>query len=328
MDRPRWRVSGFHHELVLSVWGDDAVTGARVIEAREAGRVLAAVLEASPSWGFAARAVDEAARYVRQRFAGVSGLRTTSAREAVFEALSRGLLTAWRADLRDVAAPDDALDTDALMRIPLASTLLPKTWIEIELTDMEGNPRAGERYWIQLTDGSVREGALDRHGRAYFGDLDPGECEIRWPDLDDEATIQPPRATSTPVERELSWIEIELTDMEGNPRPREPYWIKLPSGTVLQGRLDTSGRACFDGIDPGECEIRWPDLDDEATIPALDPTALDADDPAVGRRGAPSAIPDEVAAQVSALEAAAREGMPFCEECERAARSAQRDARR
>ncbi len=324
---------------MLSAWGDDEVTGARALRANEARRELVAVLDASPPWSLAARVVDEAARYVRMQFAGALSRRSVDARDVVFEALSRGLLTAWREEARDVAAPLDTLDADALMRIPLASTLLPKTWIEIELTDMEGNPRAGERYWIQLTDGSVREGALDRYGRAYFGDLDPGECEIRWPDLDDEATVAPPRATSVPSERELSWIEIELTDMEGNPRPRERYWIKLPNGKVLQGRLDGSGRAYFNGIDPGLCEIRWPDLDDEATLVAPDPTAVEADEPVERmnpRRGSasPSAASNrsavDIEAQVNALEAAARDGIPFCEECARAARAAnaQRDARR
>lgn len=81
-------------------------------------------------------------------------------------------------DAHDTIALDDFLPEEAR-----------KTWIEIELTDMEGNPMAGERYWIELPDGTVREGALNAQGRAYFGGLDPGECEIRWPDLDEEATV-------------------------------------------------------------------------------------------------------------------------------------------
>ncbi|MFS8067099.1 MAG: hypothetical protein ACMG6S_12070, partial [Byssovorax sp.] len=51
-----------------------------------------------------------------------------------------------------------------------------------------------ERYWIQLTDGSIREGRLDAQGRAYFGDLDDaGICQVHWPDLDDNAAESPPR---------------------------------------------------------------------------------------------------------------------------------------
>jgi hypothetical protein len=68
-------------------------------------------------------------------------------------------------DAHDTIALDDFLPEEAR-----------KTWIEIELTDMEGNPMAGERYWIELPDGTVREGALNAQGRAYFGGLDPGEC--------------------------------------------------------------------------------------------------------------------------------------------------------
>lgn len=147
-----------------------------------------------------------------------------------------------------------------------------KTWIEIELTDMEGNPRPGERYWIKLTDESVREGALDRLGRAYFGGLDAGVCEIRWPELDEEAVVEVNRATSAPTEsvvakKKKDWIEIELTDMAGAPVAGERYWIKLTDGAVREGRLDASGRAYFAEIDSGVCEIRWPERDEEATVP-------------------------------------------------------------
>ncbi len=188
------------------------------------------------------------------------------------EAISRGRMRAWPVallrvdDLARGAAedqPDEALEQGSLHE--------EKTWIEIELTDMEGNPMPGERYWIKLPDDTVREGALDRLGRAYFGGLDPGECEIRWPDMDEEATVEVERAVTAPAVARASpkdWIEIELTTMDGEPVPRERYWIKLTDGTVREGRLDDQGRAFFNDLDPGECEVRWPDLDEEATVPA------------------------------------------------------------
>ncbi len=215
-------------------------------------------------------------------------------------------------DAHDTIALDDFLPEEAR-----------KTWIEIELTDMEGNPMAGERYWIELPDGTVREGALNAQGRAYFGGLDPGECEIRWPDLDEEATVPGLAAVSAPRREPpeaRDWIEIELTDMEGNPMVGERYWIRLPDGTVRQGLLDAEGRAFFGDLDAGECEVRWPDLDGEASIPGSDVT--------VGHRDLDSLIgwhdpEDEVeAAQAAALIAAAADGVPFCGECPRGAEQA------
>jgi uncharacterized protein (DUF2345 family) len=64
--------------------------------------------------------------------------------------------------------------------------------------------------------------------------------------------------------------------MEGAPIPFEPYWIKLPDGTVHEGRLDAYGRVRFDDILPGEALIRWPALDEEAAVltqPAARPPA-------------------------------------------------------
>jgi hypothetical protein len=59
-----------------------------------------------------------------------------------------------------------------------------KTWIEIELVDDKGKPVVGERYRIILPDGSQEEDRLDGHGRARINNLDPGECQISFPDID------------------------------------------------------------------------------------------------------------------------------------------------
>ena len=40
--------------------------------------------------------------------------------------------------------------------------------------------------------------------------------------------------------------------------------ITLPDGTVAQGTLDNNGFARVDGIDPGSCQITFPNLDTEA----------------------------------------------------------------
>lgn len=63
-----------------------------------------------------------------------------------------------------------------------------KTWIKIELVDMEDKPIPGERYRIKVPNESTpREGTLDSQGQAAYFDLDPGTCEVTFPDLDKEA---------------------------------------------------------------------------------------------------------------------------------------------
>jgi hypothetical protein len=231
------------------------------------------------------------------------------------DALRLGRVTLWR---RRGRAPQssEGEGTEPTETETLTPVSEPKTWIEIELLDMDGKPMPGERYVITLPDGTVREGTLDGHGRAYFGGLDPGSAEIRWPDRDGDATApdaplgqSPTSTTATPARggpsrHERHWVEIELLDMDGKAVPYERYWIRLPDGTVREGALDAEGRAYFDDLDPGQCEIRWISRDGEAT--ALDPDAT-----------APSPA-DPVAAQVEALLSASRDGTPFCQECEQA----------
>jgi type VI secretion system secreted protein VgrG len=61
-----------------------------------------------------------------------------------------------------------------------------RTWIEIEMVDDTGQPVAGERYRVTLPDGSVREGTLDQNGFAHIGGIEPGTCEITFPELDED----------------------------------------------------------------------------------------------------------------------------------------------
>ena len=62
-----------------------------------------------------------------------------------------------------------------------------KTWIEIELVDDEDKPVAGEKYEIKLPDGKVSKGSLDQKGVARVDGIDPGTCQIVFPELDKKA---------------------------------------------------------------------------------------------------------------------------------------------
>lgn len=57
------------------------------------------------------------------------------------------------------------------------------------------------------------------------------------------------------------WVEIELLDDDGQPVPNEPYRIELPDGSATEGSTDDLGRARVDGIDPGNCNVTFPSLD-------------------------------------------------------------------
>lgn len=62
-----------------------------------------------------------------------------------------------------------------------------KSWIEIEMVDEADEPVTGERYKIVLPDSSVAEGTLDEKGFARVDGIDPGTCQVSFPDLDKDA---------------------------------------------------------------------------------------------------------------------------------------------
>jgi hypothetical protein len=78
-------------------------------------------------------------------------------------------------------------------------------------------------------------------------------------------------APPPPAQRErtrTAWIEIRLVDEDDKPVPDVAYEIKLPDGTTRRGTLDESGSAWIGNIDPGECQVTFPELDAREWRPA------------------------------------------------------------
>jgi hypothetical protein len=77
--------------------------------------------------------------------------------------------------------------------------------------------------------------------------------------LDPPGKPAPPPSKPEQV-KQKTWVEIQLLDEEGIPMAREQYRLKLPNGSFEDGFLDKNGRARVDGIDPGTCQVSFPDL--------------------------------------------------------------------
>jgi len=60
------------------------------------------------------------------------------------------------------------------------------------------------------------------------------------------------------------WIEVELVDDAGQPVTGQTFEIKLPDGTYYTGTTDEKGKGKVTKIDPGSCDISFPDLDQDA----------------------------------------------------------------
>lgn len=67
-----------------------------------------------------------------------------------------------------------------------------------------------------------------------------------------------------PVEARY-WIEIELVGEDGKPIAGEAYTLKTVEGELIQGHLDTSGRARVETLTAsGDCQVSFPALDGAA----------------------------------------------------------------
>ena len=151
-------------------------------------------------------------------------------------------------------------------------------WVEVELLDEAGRGVANERCEITLPKGRLIKAKTDARGVVRVsGIADPGDCEIRFPDLDagavevlsavSRAGSQVPRATPSPTPRP-HWIEVELVGEDGLGVANERCEITLPDGKVLARKTDARGLVRVSGlVDPGDCEIRFPDLDSGAVAP-------------------------------------------------------------
>jgi type VI secretion system secreted protein VgrG len=73
--------------------------------------------------------------------------------------------------------------------------------------------------------------------------------------------VKPPKYEPDPAK--TNWVGVELVDQDGNPVPRRRYKVKTPKGQVQESFLDENGKARIEGIDPGTCEISFPDIDEK-----------------------------------------------------------------
>jgi type VI secretion system secreted protein VgrG len=68
--------------------------------------------------------------------------------------------------------------------------------------------------------------------------------------------------------KKKSWIEFVLVVEYTQPVPGEMYTVVLADGSEDCGTLDSNGRARIQGIDPGQCQITFPNIDKDVWSPA------------------------------------------------------------
>ena len=84
---------------------------------------------------------------------------------------------------------------------------------------------------------------------------------------------KPPQKPAAPPpaaapKKKQNWVAIELKNADGTPAAGAAYRIVAPDGSVIDGQLDSAGRARVDGVTPGQCQITFPDYHSQAWRPA------------------------------------------------------------
>jgi type VI secretion system secreted protein VgrG len=97
---------------------------------------------------------------------------------------------------------------------------------------------------------------------AVAGGIDDAQGAGATKQADQLSSVQVKPYKPDPAKK--SWIEIKMVDEDNNPVPGAHYQVTLPDGTVADGTLDDKGFSRVDGIDPGTCQITFPELDQEA----------------------------------------------------------------
>ncbi|MBZ4420680.1 carboxypeptidase-like regulatory domain-containing protein [Myxococcus sp. RHSTA-1-4] len=89
--------------------------------------------------------------------------------------------------------------------------------------------------------------------------------EVERPVLVPRPWPEPPRpeAEEAPP-AEMTWLAIELKDEEGKPVPYARYVVTLPDGGTREGTLNKNGYARVDGVNPGQCQVSFPELDGQS----------------------------------------------------------------
>jgi hypothetical protein len=90
--------------------------------------------------------------------------------------------------------------------------------------------------------------------------LEPGSTKLEpSEDSDEEEETK---------EEDSHWVGIRLKDEDGDPVADEPFRLKLPDGTIVEGYLDSKGEAEIHGIPEGQCEVCFPQIDKDVWRPA------------------------------------------------------------
>lgn len=103
-----------------------------------------------------------------------------------------------------------------------------------------------------------------------FGSAPCQECEAARAAREQAPPAAGPTGPSvvTMSPNKPAWIAVSLVDEAGAPMPGAKFRVTFPDGGALDGLLDKNGKVRIEGIDPGSCQVTFPDRDAKEWEPA------------------------------------------------------------
>jgi hypothetical protein len=128
--------------------------------------------------------------------------------------------------------------------------------IEYRLLDGKGNPLPPTAFKVTLPDGTFKTGKSDAEGFIRIPDnKQKGQAKLELLDPDEK---NPERIAAflSPVAKGKHPIEIKLADSNDKAMPEMAFRLKLPDGSVKEGKSDKDGFIRFpDNEQQGEMEL-------------------------------------------------------------------------
>jgi hypothetical protein len=134
-------------------------------EGSERARVLDMYRELRSLWSWSPRSPTDLSRYVLP---------------ALEEAFERGTLIAVAVPMREITFDLKPLELPQVAPAPAAE---PVDWVEIAVTDDEGEPYTGS-YRVDLPDGRSLSGQLNMGGIVRLEGIASGKCKVVFPGID------------------------------------------------------------------------------------------------------------------------------------------------
>lgn len=116
-----------------------------------------------------------------------------------------------------------------------------------------------QEHWAAAGKAGKQQELIQRWRARMLACASAGAATVESPAAEQQSPAKKPpkKSSDAPVK---TWVAVQLIDDRGDPVPGAAYKVTLPDGSVMSGSLDDQGMVRFDEIDPGQCQVTFPEI--------------------------------------------------------------------